>query len=71
MMIAVIRGRGQFPIDMLRFDMCYPFRPEDSQGIIDTFATPHAWAIVVETRNPRGFELARWDSFSCKCEVRV
>ncbi len=24
----LVRGRGQFPFDMLRYDACYPSRPE-------------------------------------------
>ena len=30
-------GRHGFPIDMLRYDGCYPARGEDAEAIMDTF----------------------------------
>ena len=32
-----VRGRGAFPIDMLRYDACWPTTAEDAQKITDSF----------------------------------
>lgn len=32
-----VTGRFNFPIDMLRYDGCYPARGEDAGAIMDTF----------------------------------
>ncbi|KPK66576.1 MAG: hypothetical protein AMS21_02120 [Gemmatimonas sp. SG8_38_2] len=31
--IFTVTGRGQFPTDMLRYDQCYPFGPDDAVNL--------------------------------------
>ncbi len=71
---AIIRGSGAFPIDMLRYDSCYPFREEDARKI-ESVSNPmigdnDPWEIRVKKHS----ELARharwtperWKSFRCE-----
>jgi hypothetical protein len=67
---ATIKGSGMFPLDMLRYDSCYPKGSEDAFKI--------AAAIRMEDRQwevrvmKRGFDRndkftdGRWASFGCK-----
>lgn len=34
-----VRGRGEFPLDMLRYDTCWPRRGEDVHRIEPSYAT--------------------------------
>ena len=47
---AKVVGRGQFPIDMLRYDACHPATEACSTAIAATFA-PHVNLSEVETRS--------------------
>jgi hypothetical protein len=60
-----VSGRGQFPIDMLRYDGCTP-RTETDSGFITTsfflrgrMANPQSIALV----GPREPTNGRWESF--------
>lgn len=68
-MIATITGRGAFPIDMLRYDTCWPVSSEDASKIRRSIEdVPHRWSIRVTTSR-RGFTDGRWESFGCGIEV--
>lgn len=77
-MIAKITGRGEFPIDMLRYDQCSPATEVDS-GLIEQSMTKYgSWEIYVKTnlkptklRVPAAFypwTKERWESFGVKIE---
>lgn len=72
--LAKISGRGQFPIDMLRYDSCSPATETDSILIGSTFEIYGVWEIYVKVRplskskghNP--WTVDRWASFGVKCQ---
>lgn len=37
-MIFYVRGRGEFPFDMLRHDQCFPSTSSDAEKLADTWA---------------------------------
>jgi hypothetical protein len=66
---AVIKGRGGFPLDMLRYDSCCPYSENDSYVIQDSIAKcdGHPWSITVVRYVPtkdRKWAVARWQSFA-------
>jgi hypothetical protein len=65
-----VRGSGRFPIDMLRYDHCFPAAEEESPKIAAAvYGSPKPW----EVRLKRYIELSaqrptgdRWRSFSAE-----
>jgi hypothetical protein len=56
-----VTGKGQFPIDMLRYDLCWPATGSDSTDIANAYRTSGAHRIDLKglkTPTP-----ARWASF--------
>lgn len=71
-MIAIITGRGKFPIDMLRYDSCYPASEMDSIKIMTSHEEYCKWSIRVAKRpinRQDDFTIARWESFGCNVEI--
>ena len=70
---AVIRGNGQFPIDMLRYDNCSPATEFDSSIIMSSFNKWESYEVCVKKMVPRGysdkFTEGRWESFGCTLEL--
>lgn len=64
---ATVRGRGEFPLDMLRYDRCSPESETDSYNIAKTFSNPlDRWEIQVVrkvTSKSDKWTVARWQSF--------
>ena len=65
---ATVTGRGNFPIDMLRHDSCYPRTESDAAAIERTFSPSYAiesWSvrIVRVAAVAAHFTDARWHSF--------
>lgn len=62
-----VEGCGHFPVDMLRYDGCYPASERDS-ALTDN--STHQGRRVVSLRmvdyNPGGPTAARWESFTWK-----
>jgi hypothetical protein len=61
-----VTGRGQFPIDMLRYDGCYPKTGEDAAKIEASFRDPGTEITVsLERFGEKTWapERARWSSF--------
>ncbi len=52
-----VRGRGEFPLDMLRYDSCWPQQSVDADKISPTYDT-----LSSESRE----DLGRRDVFLCK-----
>jgi hypothetical protein len=68
MKYAIIQGRGEFPVDMLRYDSCYPNSERDSSLITSTFdswtKTPRErWSICVKSASENPWTFGRWSSF--------
>jgi hypothetical protein len=65
-----VEGRGRFPIDMLRYDDCWPVDTdsclaiESSQG--DREPVGAMWRIQLNTISPTGPNVKRWESFGWK-----
>lgn len=79
---ALIEVRGYpFPLDMLRYDGCYPSRQEDVTAIYESVGAyrrdqPVSFLAVRVTRwsdaKGSGFTVGRWESFGCKVtEIRA
>jgi hypothetical protein len=66
----VVHGRGPFPLDMLRYDECYPDSTADAELIalsFDTECRPSSWKIALRTNQAIRYWqpcVARWASFS-------
>lgn len=70
--IAVVEGKGVFPLDMLRRDHCWPKGDADVAVLMhhSTFLPP-GWSICVcrhhHTNEPTvAWNMARWQSFGCE-----
>ena len=61
--IAEVRGRGQFPIDMLRYDQCYPRTGDDAHKIASA-RDDRAVVIVTKSDDPIAcWTERRWASY--------
>lgn len=54
-----VRGAGEFPFDMLRYDMCWPASPDDVAQMMSTGRRTVTLHTPVTTSPTTG----RWDSF--------
>jgi hypothetical protein len=62
---ATISGIGRFPMDMLRYDQCWPRHTEDARVILETVSEEmrsKRWTVQVVSK-VRAFTIARWNSF--------
>jgi hypothetical protein len=66
-----VKGSGEFPLDMLRYDMCCPARTEDAQRLI----VDEGWIEEVREIQLIGFTcrntfptVDRWKSFGWHAE---
>ena len=78
MKYAIIQGKGEFPMDMLRYDSCFPNSERDSMLIAGTFGrlrneTPWGredfngrWSICVRSASENKWTVGRWESFGVK-----
>ena len=72
--VAVVMGKGQFPVDMLRYDSCYPASETDSGIIASTFTNYGTWRVHVRMRplekkkDKKYWTVGRWESFGVKIE---
>jgi hypothetical protein len=72
-----VEGSGSFPIDMLRYDACWPQSERYDTPAIqqDPFSEPKKRRrVVLVTDNPSAPTVGRWESFTWKvvarCELR-
>lgn len=65
-----VEGAGEFPIDMLRYDYCWPKQSKDSTAINASFQRqPHVRRQVTLATN--GYVTTeRWESFGWKVVTR-
>ena len=59
--VITVTGTGEFPIDMLRHDSCYPFSEADSHLI--TKSDRRAIVLVRCSVNDGPATVKRWESF--------
>lgn len=70
--IAKVRGRGEFPVDMLRYDRCSPFRESDSANVQCGHGPEREVEVIAireggnRIKNYMPFTHARWESFGWK-----
>lgn len=57
-----VHGAGKFPLDMLRYDECWPLTGEDAAAIAS--GDRHHRSITLVTENRSGPTQGRWGSFS-------
>jgi len=61
-----------FPIDMLRFDECWPASVEDSSRLSNTFGFRHGrrvrWTLTMVSNRQNVPTVDRWLSFACEVE---
>lgn len=63
---VTVEGTGAFPIDMLRYDTCYPATEKDANAIRETFLDSKGVTRVTLNRrsvSDREPQYARWQSF--------
>lgn len=54
-----VQGTGPFPLDMLRFDECWPVADEDVRALEGL----HFQLAIIRMRSHRGPTTGRWNSF--------
>ena len=66
---------GRFPLDMLRYDSCYPATQQDSAAMENYTGSREEKAARVVTvckvtgSKFDGFTVGRWQSFGCDVEI--
>lgn len=64
MAIFTVSGYGKFPIDMLRFDECWPIGVDDAALIADTqIDWVGKWTVALSSASAP--TPTRWQSFMC------
>jgi hypothetical protein len=61
--VITVSGRGEFPIDMLRYDLAYPKSEEDSGVILKTFQRGETGTHQVQLASSKQPTPERWKSF--------
>jgi hypothetical protein len=64
---ATVEVNGAFPVDMLRYDRCYPASEEDAKAIAQSLARPrrepHRVTVKALSPSREHWTRARWRSF--------
>lgn len=70
--IATVEGTGYFPVDMLRYDHCYPQRETDSISIVtmDPFKEKTIVNVSRFTERNMPWTDKRWESFGWRIIAR-
>lgn len=67
-MITKLEVKGIFPVDMLRYDECWPASQDDAYEIAASQMSENDdmgyWTVAIASRKP--LTLDRWKSFGCK-----
>lgn len=61
--VFTVEGTGEFPFDMLRYDMCWPYRGEDAAQMSGHTAQKRR-RVVVQHFDTHPITEARWRSFN-------
>lgn len=71
---AVVTGKLAFPIDMLRYDQCFPASEQDAIKIENSISKAQlhdlknintSWSITINKKGSNPFSVERWQSFGC------
>lgn len=66
--VMELSARHRFPVDMLRYDCCWPSASDDARKIESSFAqfgNPTPLEIVLITDRSNRPTVGRWESFGC------
>lgn len=65
-----VTGRGEFPVDMLRYDGCWPVDGVDASNILGGQDAPLRTVKLMSMRDRKDWQptVARWQSFLWGCE---
>ena len=68
-----VRGRGPFPVDMLRYDQCWPVFPDDADKIRDSLMNPsYKDTREIQLNSTKSFSTdARWSSFGWYIDMQT
>lgn len=64
-----VKSRFSFPVDMLRYDSCFPCTQSDASEITDSIMQLDGFEVDVARNVGRKNDqptIARWESFSCQ-----
>ena len=65
----IVEFKGTFPLDMLRYDSCFPASTKDANIIFDSIKCHNNGKVeigrYIQNKKDRP-TIARWESFSCK-----
>lgn len=61
--VFTVEGFGEFPLDMLRYDCCYPDKPSDAEAMSTTPFSGRRKVTLVSNW-PSAPTQGRWQSFS-------
>jgi hypothetical protein len=62
-------GKNTFPIDMLRYDQCWPMNPECIGNIVDSISLMEYPVTTYELCSYKAPTVARWNTFAFGCRV--
>lgn len=58
-----VRGRGNFPVDMLRYDCCFPARGADAAAMEAAAHGEERSIVLCRRASDSGVNVERWRSF--------
>lgn len=61
-----VRGSGEFPYDMLRYDACWPYSEGHDSPHLSSPNGHGPRTVVLQTQNPHAPTVRRWESFTWK-----
>lgn len=62
-----VTGRGTFPLDMLRFDCCWPRYQQDTGMLFESLTEKDRNTRTIHLVGMRGPSIGRWQSFGWQC----
>lgn len=68
----LVKGSGHFPLDMLRYDCCFPADTDGVKALSNSWEDGEVEVLMVrytKAKNDRAFTPARWQSFGWSCSA--
>lgn len=66
--VYTVTGRGEFPLDMLRYDSCWPTSQESTSAMTRSFHPRNHGPHTVAMRGLASPTVSRWESFGWQVE---
>lgn len=66
-----VEGSGNFPLDMLRYDGCYPYESEDVERMTTRGERRQVKLISIGPRGDRSPTEGRWESFGWRVVTKT